>query len=229
MFKKSFAFILAGSAAAPYILSHTSSDHVPLPDAPQIQQSADPRPATAQGQPANTATGGTAATRSSHPALMPFRTASNTRLPLEGAEVQDLATVLNFNLTPHWVMGHWQRVSTGLAELDMQGYRVPLVTGTTELDIAGSLTYYFNPKQRVQRITFQGTTGDARKLVSVLVTNHEFVRQIAPDARLFLYQRLEGRKVIGELHIKPAPVLNNGDPWRRFEVALVMDRPKSMD
>lgn len=221
MFKKSFAFILAGSAAAPYLLSRQSSDAPPISETSPLEQAAGADPA------ARHATG--AAPRAAHPALMPFRTASQSRVPLEGAEVHDLATVLSFHLTPHWVLGHWQRVSTGLSELDLQGYRVPLVTGTTEMDLAGSLTYYFNSQQRVQRITFQGTTGDARRLVSVLATQHQFIRQIAPDARLFLYQRLEGRKVIGELHIKPSPVVNNADPWRRFEVALVMDRPKELD
>ena len=228
MFKKSFAFILAGSAVAPYLLSHTSGDHSATPDAPAAEHAPEHAGQSTIHDPTLPGGVGAPGSRSSHPVLTPFRSASKS-MPLEGAGVQDLATVLSFGITPHWVLGHWQRVSTGLAELDLQGYRVPLVTGTTDLDVAGSLTYYFNAQQKVQRITFQGTTGDARQLVSVLVTNHGFIRQVVPDARLFLYQCLDGRKVIGELHVKPAPVVNNGDPWRRFEVALVMDRPKDLD
>jgi len=56
------------------------------------------------------------------------------------------------------VISRWPRVSAGLAELQLQGYRVPLVSGTTANDLAGALTYYFNSRQQVQRITFQGTT-----------------------------------------------------------------------
>ena len=47
-----------------------------------------------------------------------------------------------------------------LAELDVQGYRVPLVTGTSRDDLAGSLTYYFDKTHHVTHIHFRGTTGD---------------------------------------------------------------------
>ena len=34
---------------------------------------------------------------------------------------------------------------------------MPLVSGTAESDVAGSLTYYFNAQQQLQRITFAAT------------------------------------------------------------------------
>ena len=77
-------------------------------------------------------------------------------------DIQPLAAVFRCDITPPWVMSQWSRVSTGLAELDLHGYRVALISGTREGDLAGSLTYYFNIQQRLQRITFQGSTGDAR-------------------------------------------------------------------
>ncbi len=61
--------------------------------------------------------------------------------------------MLRFDVTVEWVMQRWPRVSTGLPYLQLQGYRVPLVTGTKVADLAGSLTYYFNARQQVQRIT----------------------------------------------------------------------------
>ena len=64
--------------------------------------------------------------------------------------------------------------STGLTYLQLQGYRVPLVTGTTLADVAGSLTYYFNAQQRVQRITFRGTTGDPSVLATLLAQRLSF-------------------------------------------------------
>ena len=41
-----------------------------------------------------------------------------------------LVEVLDFNVTVEWVMQRWPRVSTGLPYVELQGYRVPLVTGT---------------------------------------------------------------------------------------------------
>lgn len=84
-------------------------------------------------------------------------------ISVEGTPVRDLAEVFRFDVTTDWILRHWPRVSTGLAQLQLQGYRVPLVTGTGEADLAGSLTYYFNARQKVQRITFCGTTGDAAR------------------------------------------------------------------
>ena len=76
------------------------------------------------------------------------------------------SAALDGERTSAWVLARWPRVSTRLANLDLQGYRVPLVSGTADGDLAGSLTYYFNSQQRVQRITFIGSTGDARPLVA---------------------------------------------------------------
>ena len=71
----------------------------------------------------------------------------------DATPMPSLAEVLRFDVTVAWVMQRWPRVSTGLPYLQLQGYRVPLVTGTTVADLAGSLTYYFNAQQQVQRIT----------------------------------------------------------------------------
>ncbi len=85
-----------------------------------------------------------------------------------GTPVRGLAEVFQFNVTPDWIMRRWPQVATGLGQLQLQGYRVPLVTGTRESDVAGSLTYYFNAQRQLQRIAFQGNTGDPRQLVGLL-------------------------------------------------------------
>jgi len=126
------------------------------------------------------------------------------------------------------VMANWPRVSADLAELDLQGYRVPLVSGTSEADVAGSLTYYFNAKQRLERITFFGTTGDGRKLVALLESRFEFKRSNTNEPNLFLYQVKSWGKVQSELRIRPSPIVRSEVPNTRFEVALLIDRPKSM-
>jgi hypothetical protein len=147
-------------------------------------------------------------------------------LSLEGPPVGELGEVFRFDITANWIMGRWTRVSTGLAQLQLQGYRVPLVTGTAENDLAGSLTYYFNPRQRVQKITFNGTTGDATRLVRFLMGRYGFKRRIVNDAGLFTYEApAPPGEVRSILRIRPAGVVQSDQPYRRFHVDLVLERP----
>lgn len=148
--------------------------------------------------------------------------------PLLDVPAYDLADVFRFDLSPDSVVARWPRVSSGLAYLELQGYRVPLVTGTAEDDVAGALTYYFNPRQQVQRITFQGTTGNAGRLVSHVTSRFGLARQRINDAGVFLYviPRPDGRAT-SFLWIRPAPIVKANDPLRRFEVAMVLERPEN--
>lgn len=146
--------------------------------------------------------------------------------PLEGMVVDDLSEVLRFDVTPGWIVDRWPRVSAGLSQLQLQGYRVPLVTGTGQDDLAGALTYYFDPQQQVQRVTFHGTTGDARKLIHLLTTRYGFSRRLTNDPGMFVYEArgLDGQAT-GFLRIRPAGVVKASHPLWRFEVSLVMERP----
>lgn len=146
---------------------------------------------------------------------------------LEGAPLYDLGEVFRFDITPGWVIRRWSRVSSGLGNLQLQGYRVPLVTGTREDDLAGSLTYYFNPQQQVQQIAFQGTTGDARRLIQFLMKRYQFGRQIANDPGIFLYQvPSSSGPAKSELTVRPAGIVSVHQPRERFDVALVIARPE---
>ena len=146
---------------------------------------------------------------------------------LEGAPVRDLTEVLRFDVTPDWIMRRWPRVSTGLAQLPLQGYRVPLVTGTAENDLAGALTYYFNPHLQLQRITFHGTTGDAGNLVAVLAARHQLTRRLTNDPSMAVYEAVSsvGRPA-SALRIRSAPVIKASEPHKRFDVELVLERPE---
>src|SRR5262249_25055653 len=104
------------------------------------------------------------------------------------APIYELNEVVNFEASPSWVMARWPRVSAGLAELDLQGYRVSLITGTGEADVAGSLTYYFDKQQRVKRIGLRGTTGDPRPLVGLVTGQYHLTRQPTNDPSIWLYQ-----------------------------------------
>jgi hypothetical protein len=144
---------------------------------------------------------------------------------VEGPTVQDLAEILRFDVTPEWILRRWPRVSTGLARLQLQGYRVPLVTGTAESDLAGALTYYFNPQQQLQQITFQGTTGDARNLVAFLAGRLHFVRRLTNDPGLTVYEavRSDG-KPAGSVRIRSAGIVKASEPFTRFDVELALER-----
>ena len=141
--------------------------------------------------------------------------------------IVDLGEALRFDVTNSWILGRWPRVTTGLPDENMQGYRVPLVTGTGEDDLAGSLTYYFNTAHRCRRITFQGTTGDARKLINLLTTHYGFVQQKSSEPGLYVYQIRWNGRATSELHVRPARVVRASIPMGRFEVLLAMNDPNA--
>jgi uncharacterized protein DUF6690 len=145
--------------------------------------------------------------------------------PIEGFSAHNLGDVLQFEGTPAWVMARWPRVTAGLAELDLQGYRVPLVTGTAQDDLAGSLTYYFDKNQRIEFINFHGTTGDPRKLIALVTSRYSFLRQPTQDPGLYLYQVKWNGKPLSELRVRPARVVRADQPHARYEVDLAMKRP----
>jgi hypothetical protein len=143
-------------------------------------------------------------------------------MPLPG-----LAEVLRFDVTVEWILQRWPRVTTGLPYLQLQGYRVPLVTGSALTDVAGSLTYYFNARQQVQRITLRGTTGDPTVLATLLSERHHFTRRLTNDPGVIVYEVVDSSsRPAGSLKIRSAKVITSTQPHTRFEVDLVMDRPE---
>ena len=154
--------------------------------------------------------------------------------PLPAVAVSDaalptpsMAEVLSFDVTADWIMQHWPRVSSGLAQVQLQGYRVPLVTGTSLADLAGSLTYYFNPQQQVQRITFRGTTGDPGALLALLANRYRFTRRLTNDPGVILYESVNpSNQTTGTAKIRSARVIKANQPYTRFDVELAMDRPE---
>jgi len=232
--KRWLALFLVGAGALPYAFSSSSGLQEwvsrPLEQSDGITRTAAHTSETHAPPPVNPAPSAAAPTNTPFPAqssnphgITPF--SGPTQIPLEGSGVQRLEEVFSFDVTTYWILGHWARVSTSLAELNLKGYRVPLVTGTRESDLAGSLTYYFNPQQQLQRIMFSGASGDTRELVGLLVARHGFQREITSDAGLYLYTVRESNQIISELKIRPVAIVRAGDPRQRFEIDLVMNRP----
>lgn len=160
-----------------------------------------------------------------HVAVHPQQATPQTRTTSE-VTVVPFEQALRWEVKPAWVLGTWSRVTTALPELDLQGYRVAYVSGTAETDIAGSLSYYFDNTHRLQRIAFNGTTGDARRLVQFLTSQHRFERRLSDDPSTYLYQVSGGRTALSEMRIKTAPVVSSGSPLSRFAVTLEMRRPE---
>jgi hypothetical protein len=175
-----------------------------------------------------------AAATSSEGAMAPDRPATGTALTVAGSagvppsnvKVNDAASVFTFEITPEWILSHWPSVSTGLAQLQLEGYRVPLVTGTGQQDVAGALTYYFDARQKLQRINFIGVSGDPRQLIGLLATRFHMTRRLASDPGLVVYEAAPaGRGPISGLQVRVAP-LDPGDAYRRYEIELSLERPE---
>ncbi len=132
--------------------------------------------------------------------------------------------VLDLDTTIDTIFARWPMVSTGLAELQLYGYRVPLVTGIEPHDIAGSLTYYFDEANVCQRLAFEGTTGNADKLIQLLSKKFEMKRQAADGPAVYVYRSNWNGQATSELRIRPVAVVRADQPHRRFEVSFYLSR-----
>ena len=138
----------------------------------------------------------------------------------------DMASAFSFDITPQWVTESWPRVTTVVGDSSHAGMRVPLVTGVMPDDLVGTLTYYFDDRQRVQRITFSGTTGDARRLVG-LVTG-EFGLQPQPTLDAGLYQTKWNGTIISTLHLRHASVVAAEARHGKLDVQLDLKRANDL-
>ena len=142
--------------------------------------------------------------------------------PLAGIPLCDIPEAFRFDVSPEWVTARWPRVTTVLAETDLQGLRVPLVTGSRQDDLAGSLTYYFDKQHQVQRIAFQGTTGDERRLVAFAM--HVYGLKAVPTLGAGLYMTKAGGKPLNTLRLTWPPVVSTAQPASRCEIVLEFNR-----
>ncbi|MEM9186633.1 MAG: DUF6690 family protein [Planctomycetota bacterium] len=145
-------------------------------------------------------------------------------VPIEGAGFVSLAEMLRLDVSKEWVYARWARKSTGLADPELFGVRVPVVTGTAMTDLAGSLTYYFNPAGRVDRLRFHGRTADTTAIVDVARRYFGMQPQVGlPGDQLF--QTRSGNNVLCELRTRPEPVLWATSPHESFSVDLEINCP----
>lgn len=142
------------------------------------------------------------------------------------APLCDMATALSFEVTPQWITATWPRVSTVVGDASHSGMRVPLVTGVMSDDLVGTLSYYFDDEQRLQRITFSGTTGDPRRLIGLATNQFGLAPQATLDAGL--YQSKWNGKAISALRVRHASVVSAAATHGKYDVALDLKRADAL-
>ncbi|MBP86571.1 MAG: hypothetical protein CMJ64_07645 [Planctomycetaceae bacterium] len=152
-------------------------------------------------------------------------TASDASGPALTGEVHRLNEILRFDVSPRWVMQHWGRVSTILSESDLEGLRVPLVTGTDVTSVTGSLTYYFDKQQQVRRITLHGHTGDDSQLVDIVTKQFKLRAESALGAGMYV-SKWNG-KPTSVLRVSHAPVVRANSPHASLQIALEINQPRA--
>lgn len=144
-------------------------------------------------------------------------------IAVPGPEITNFSEVFRFDLSPQAITQKWSRVTTGLSDSRYQGYRVPLMTGIAESDLVGSLTYYFDSKPKLRRITFLGTTGNPERLVQFLAKEYGFKRHQEGNARVMSY-RASWFRNSGYMNIAPAEVIDKYQASTNYRVELSLER-----
>ena len=158
--------------------------------------------------------------RADAPVSVPVGTPALSTPVLPGVPIGE---VMRFDVTPEWVVQRWPRVSNVPNDQGWTGLRVPLVTGTRIGDIAGALTYYFDPQGQVQRVALVGTTGDPTALTTLVTTQFALQNEGGPGTGLYL-ARWNGRPT-SVLRIRQAAVITADSPQNRFELLMEINRP----
>lgn len=142
-----------------------------------------------------------------------------------GGIVNDLREVLRFDIVPGWLPQRFARVSTVTSNVQMDGLRVPLITGTQPKDIAGTLTYYFDASQTLKRINLHGLTGDPSQLVHLMVQYY----QLNPEPSLGgkLYTTRWNNRITSVMQIAPAPIIYAGADHSKYIIFLELNQPSN--
>jgi hypothetical protein len=133
------------------------------------------------------------------------------------------AEYLNFQIDSDWIRERWPRVSVTPGEDQLTGLRVALVSGPRPVDVHGSLTYYFDNQQSLQRITFRGWTGDPSELVDVLTRRYQFSREDSGAAGFYTASSWGREK--GFLRIDYPRTFEQDAPTEQFIVLLEIVNP----
>lgn len=142
-----------------------------------------------------------------------------------GGVVNDLREVLRFDIVPGWLPQRFARVTTVTSNVQMDGLRVPLITGTQPKDIAGSLTYYFDASKALKRINLHGLTGDPAQLTTLMVQFYQLKPEQSLGGQLFTSRW--NNRVTSVMQIAPAPIIYAGADHSKYIIFLELNQPSS--
>ena len=142
---------------------------------------------------------------------------------LVGAQIPDLRAVMRFDISPEWVIDRFSRVSTVLADLSLEGLRVPVVTGTNANDLAGTLTYYFDRQGNLQRLTLHGFTGKPDKLVETMTQHYGLTHE--PSLEAGVYTKRWNGSPVHFLRLTHAPVVYSDAVHQKYTLFLELNHP----
>lgn len=151
--------------------------------------------------------------------LDPFRPSTAS---VEQTPIVSLAEILRFDITPEWVMGRFPRVSTLLSEMNLDGLRVPLITGSSPSDLAGTLTYYFDRYKRLQRVSIHASVGEPTRFMTELQQAYRLSPEPALGGHLYVI-RWNGIPA-SIVHVTPASVVYSGSTYARYHLFLEMNQ-----
>lgn len=145
---------------------------------------------------------------------------------MTGVQIQDLREVMRFDISPDWVISRFSRVSTVLADMKLEGLRVPIVTGTQASDVAGTLTYYFDHQRKLQRLTVHGFTGDPGRLVQAMTSDYGLKTE--PTLEAGVYTKRWNGNPVHFLRLTHAPVVYSDAVHQKYTVFLELNQPNLM-
>lgn len=134
-----------------------------------------------------------------------------------------LSEALRYEVTPQWVVARWPRVATVVGELEWSGMRVPLIAGSEADAFVGSLTYYFDSRQQLRRISLEGYCGDEREIVALAMQGFGLLPEPSLSGGLYAF-RWSGQP-LSVLAVQYAPTINADSPHRR-RILLEVNRPE---
>lgn len=147
----------------------------------------------------------------------------NQQSTLVGGGISDLREVIRFDVTPGWVLQRFVKAFTTVTEDRLDAIRVPLITGNTEYDLDGTLTYFFDPQHELKRVQLHATTGNASPIVQLMEQYYHLNAQ--PSLGGHLYTTGWNRVVTGLMHIAPANQVTNFGSQSRYRITLELNQP----
>ena len=141
---------------------------------------------------------------------------------LDGGLIMSIEEILDFHITPKQITNRWARVSFHVQDNGLHSYRVPVVTGEKQDDLAGSLAYLVDENEKLQRIDFLGFTHDPSTLIEVMKREHRMTKR--PSHVQALYIKSQNKLPVSALRIIASEIISTSAPANPLKVRLELNR-----